>query len=115
MKRGWVALLLVLSTGAISPGQFARLETVGPHCLTLFAQDPPLPGQGNPGHHQPAPDENCVHNEKDPAHNCVCHRECKQKTDEDGNPADGAYVQEDPKCRVYCFKDHCHCPVENCE
>jgi hypothetical protein len=24
-------------------------------------------------------------------------------------------VQEDPKCRVYCFKDHCHCPVENCE
>jgi hypothetical protein len=24
-------------------------------------------------------------------------------------------VQEDPKCRVYCYKDHCHCPVENCE
>jgi hypothetical protein len=24
-------------------------------------------------------------------------------------------VQEDPKCRVYCFKDHCHCPVENCD
>jgi hypothetical protein len=24
-------------------------------------------------------------------------------------------VQEDAKCRVYCFKDHCHCPVENCD
>jgi hypothetical protein len=24
-------------------------------------------------------------------------------------------VQEDPKCRVYCFKDHCHCPVNNCD
>jgi hypothetical protein len=56
-----------------------------------------------------------VHNASDAAHNCACHRECKQNTDDDGNPAEGVFVQEDPKCRVYCFKDHCHCPVENCD
>src|SRR5689334_19143201 len=105
MKRAWVALLLALSTSAISPRHLERQQEVGAHCLTLFAQGRELPGQGNPGHHEPAPGENCVHDEKDPAHNCSCHRECKQNTDEDGNPSDGEYVKEDAKCRVYCFKD----------
>jgi hypothetical protein len=81
----------------------------------LYAQESELPAPGNPGHKEPAPGEHCVHDASDPAHNCTCHRECKQNTDEDGNLVEGAHVQEDAKCRVYCFKDHCHCPVENCD
>jgi hypothetical protein len=115
MKRARVVLFLVFGAGAIAPHHAARLEKIGPHCLTLFAQDQQLPGPGNPGHNPPAPGATCVHNEKDPAHNCLCHRECKQNTDDDGNPTAGGYVQEDPKCRVYCYKDHCHCPIENCD
>jgi hypothetical protein len=115
MKHTWLMLLLVLSTGTILPGGFDHLNTVGSHCTLLYAQNGELPAPGNPGHQRPAPGERCVHDASDPAHNCACHRECKQNTDDDGNPAEGAHVQEDPKCRVYCFKDHCHCPIENCD
>ena len=116
MRHMWMTLLLVVSTGAILPGGLVPLEKAGPHCNVLLrAQSQDLPAPGNPGHQQPAPGESCVHNASDPAHNCACHRECKQNTDDDGNPTEGAYVQEDPKCRVYCFKDHCHCPIENCD
>ena len=115
MRHTWMTLLLVLSVGAILPGRFVPLEKAGPHCNLLYAQSAELPAPGNPGHQQPAPGESCVHNTNDPAHNCTCHRECKQNTDDDGNPAEGVFVQEDPKCRVYCFKDHCHCPVDNCD
>ena len=119
MTRTMLMLLLVVSTGIILPGGMAPLEKAGPHCTLLYAQsqssESELPAPGNPGHQRPAPGESCVHNAKDPAHNCGCHRECKQNTDDDGNPTEGAFVQEDPKCRVYCFKDHCHCPVDNCD
>jgi hypothetical protein len=109
-----IALVLVLFiAGGVGPRSLSPLEKVGPHCL--LAQSTELPGAGNPGHHEPAPGANCVHDANDAAHNCACHRECKQNTDDDGNPSEGAYVQEDPKCRVYCFKDHCHCPVNNCD
>ena len=108
-----IALVLILfSGGGIGP-RYLGLEKVPAHCL--LAQSTELPDAGNPGHQEPAPGANCVHNAKDAAHNCACHRECKQNTDEEGNPVQGAYVQEDPKCRVYCYKDHCHCPVENCD
>jgi hypothetical protein len=115
MKRTWLMMLLVASTGVILPGGFAPLEKAGAHCALLYAQSGELPAPGNPGHQRPSPGESCVHNDGDPAHNCSCHRECKQNTDDDGNPTEGASVQEDPKCRVYCFKDHCHCPIENCD
>lgn len=82
--------------------------------LALGAQAP-MPPPGNPGHQQPAPGQACKHDAKDPAHNCNCHRECKQNSDEDGNPAPGEYVQEDySKCRASCYQDHCHCPVHGC-
>jgi len=115
ITRTWIALVLVVSTGAVRPGRPTPLEKIGAHCLLLSAQTAELPGPGNPGHNEPAEGEHCVHDSKDAAHNCSCHRECKQNTDDDGNPAKGAFVQEDPKCRVYCFKDHCHCPVDNCD
>lgn len=67
-----------------------------------------LPPPGNPEHKEPAPGQSCVHNTKDPAHNCACKRECVEG-------AEGTeYVQEDPQCRSYCFKTHCHCPVRGC-
>jgi hypothetical protein len=114
----WTSLLLLAGSGAVLPvaPQRPAVDTLtGAHCLLLYAQSEELPAPGNPGHERPAEGARCVHNEQDAAHNCSCHRECKQNTDEDGNPAQGAHVQEDPKCRVYCFKDHCHCPVDNCE
>jgi len=73
----------------------------------------PVPPPGNPGHQQPPPGAACVHNMKDPAHNCTCHRECKDTEGEDGKQE--TFVQEDPKCRVFCYKEHCHCPISNCE
>ncbi|HUK35050.1 MAG TPA: hypothetical protein VLV86_14120 [Vicinamibacterales bacterium] len=115
IKRTSIALALALSTSAVPSRPLAHLEKMGPHCLMLYAQESELPAPGNPGHKEPAPGEHCVHDASDAAHNCACHRECKQNTDEDGNLVDGAHVQEDAKCRVYCFKDHCHCPVENCD
>ncbi|HET9832697.1 MAG TPA: hypothetical protein VFP91_13330 [Vicinamibacterales bacterium] len=110
-----LAVALALSMGGVDRGHPASLGKIGPHCLILRAQNEELPAPGNPGHTEPGPGEHCVHAANDPAHNCSCHRECKQNTDDDGNPVPGGHVEEDPKCRVYCFKDHCHCPVSNCE
>jgi len=84
------------------------------HCL-LAMPAAQLPPEGNPDHVKPPEGEHCTHDSADPAHNCHCHRECKQNTDDEGNPAPGVNVQEDPKCRSWCFKDHCHCPVDNCD
>lgn len=115
MTRTWIALALVVSSGAVNSSRQPVLRSIPSHCLLARAQSSELPAPGNPGHQEPAAGEHCVHATNDPAHNCTCHRECKQNTDDDGNPVPGAFVQEDPKCRVYCFKDHCHCPVENCD
>jgi hypothetical protein len=41
--------------------------------------------------------------------------EKKGETGEIELVGDFGNVAQDPKCRVYCFKDHCHCPVENCD
>jgi len=113
MSRAVLALVLVSIIGVVGPGLRSPLSGVGSHCL--IAQSRELPAPGNPDHERPPDGERCVHNDRDPAHNCSCHRECKQNTDDDGNAVQGGHVQEDPKCRVYCFKDHCHCPVANCE
>lgn len=108
---GWAFSVAALALTIITPP--AKVKAPAQCALMMAVAQVPEPG--NPGHKQPPPGEHCDHVPNDPAHNCTCHRECKQNTDEEGNPAPGAYVQEDPKCRVYCFKDHCHCPVANCE
>ena len=40
-------------------------------------------------------------------HQCDCHRECG--TDDAGKKTP---APEDPKCTVWCHKDHCGCPVK---
>lgn len=81
--------------------------------LLLVAQQPPMPPPGNPGHQEPAPGQACLHDSRDPAHNCTCHRECQPSEDEDGHQTQT--VKEDAKCRSYCYHDHCHCPIANCD
>jgi hypothetical protein len=64
----------------------------------LFAQGDPHEGQ---------PDTCSNHSSADAAHQCECWRATDCPTpDENGNPVARA---EDPKCKVYCRKDHCHC------
>ncbi len=112
-------VMSVVMAAIVMMGGPNKLMPIGMHCAMMIpgviAQGTQLPPAGNPGHEEPIPGANCVHDDKDPAHNCACHRECKQNTDGEGNPASGGYVQEDPMCRVYCYKDHCHCPIHNCE
>ncbi len=86
-------------------------------CLmpTVGAQGIPSPPDGNPNHEEPGPGVYCVHDMSKPDHNCTCHRECKPNTDTDGNPTQGQTVQEDPKCRSWCFLKSCACPTTNCE
>ncbi len=59
--------------------------------------------QGNPDHREPPPGWFCS-----PAgtgdHKCSCQRM--------GDPHDSCEsVTESPACKVYCFKDHCRCPI----
>ncbi len=128
MRKTLVYVALVcsmMSLTMVRPGPNASLRdmyeamtsSTPSHCLvSLHAQGTTVPPEGNPGHEEPAPGANCKHDATDPEHNCACHRECKQNTDPNtGQPIQGATVQEDAKCRVYCYKDHCHCPIENCE
>ena len=110
-RHGWLMLLVLLLV--FMPGTLSR-PTMFQHCA-LWAQDFPLPPDGNPGHVEPAPGAQCKHDARDPSHNCLCHRECRQALDDEGNVTTGQYVVEDPKCRVYCFKDHCACPIANCD
>jgi hypothetical protein len=65
------------------------------------------------------PGEFCSHieNGNKPAHPCACHRECVDQhgEDEDGTQTTGTVVKEDAQCKQYCHKEHCHCPVHNCD
>lgn len=36
----------------------------------------------------------------DPAHVCTCDQQCEQNR------------AEDPTCRSWCYRDHCHCKVK---
>ncbi len=102
---------------------FGRHPELGPHCvraasLLLVAAPAPaqMPPPGNPGHVEPAPGQTCAREASTPAdHRCDCHRACKANVDEDGHAAPGAYVQEDPRCRVYCYAKSCRCPITGCE
>lgn len=117
--------VLVCALGVAASSGLPAPMRLGPHCvlaaaLILQAAQPAgvaqLPPAGNPGHVEPAPGQMCAREATTPAdHRCACHRVCQPNVDDEGNAAPGAYVQEDPKCRVYCYKSHCSCPVEGCE
>jgi hypothetical protein len=48
-------------------------------------------------------------------HKCDCHRECVRRPPDGGSQGEGGgstVVIEDPKCKVYCHKEHCACPIK---
>lgn len=101
MTRALVVLLLCLGA-TVSRSPFC----VG---AEMAQQQPPsMPPEGNPNHEKPAPDAFCSRSKKE-QHACKCHATCVR--DEQGNVTG---IQEDPKCRAWCFKDHCRCPAD-CE
>lgn len=108
-------LLGVLLTLIVLPAP-ASVAVIGVPNHCLLAAHAQVPEPGNPGHKEPPPGEACTHDATDPAHNCACHRECVPDLDEDGNPInERQHVQEDAKCRVFCFANHCHCPIRGCD
>ena len=76
----------------------------------LAQQDPNRPF---PNHEQPPEDWFCSRqnvNESVPAaHVCDCERMCRK--DSDG----AEFTAEDPLCKVFCHKEHCHCEVTPCD
>jgi hypothetical protein len=98
-----VLLVVVLSLGAtVSRSPFC----VGAELAQQ--QVPPMPPPGNPDHQAPEKRAFCSRS-KDAAHTCKCHAKCI--VDDKGNVTG---VEEDPKCRAWCFRDHCRCPAD-CE
>lgn len=83
----------------------------GTHAIggVLYSQElptPPMPPSGNPGHEEPAPGAACHHpvdQVSDPSHDCHCERKCEM--DDEGRTT----TVEDPKCRAFCYRSHCHC------
>lgn len=76
----------------------------------VFALQEPYPGHDS--HQAPPPGWFCQHQyyvdgkpQVEPSHVCMCDRKCMENAD--GEP----YTVEDPKCTVYCHKDHCDCPT----
>ena len=120
MKLFSIILAMVLTMLATSTAtrrdSIVKPTKMDPHCDMLRPKL--LAQEGNPGHHEPPPGWNCSREAKDD-HKCACHRECKDfpgGEDEDGNKfPPSTQVQEDANCKVYCFKNHCRCPVANCE
>lgn len=70
------------------------------------------PGQS--GHAKPPEGWQCSNHPNAPKdHKCECKKTCAKPTDEDGNAVEGPMVvTEDTKCKVWCHKDHCACPVK---
>lgn len=59
--------------------------------------------QGNPDHREPAPGWFCSPNGAGD-HQCSCKRM--------GDPTTSCeQVTEEAVCKVYCYKDHCRCPI----
>jgi hypothetical protein len=103
-----LAIVVLLSLGAtVSRSPFCA----GAEMAQMAQQRPPaMPPEGNPGHKEPDKGAFCSRSAKT-EHNCKCHAKCVV---EDENEPNVITRVEDPKCRAYCFKDHCHCPAE-CE
>ena len=76
-----------------------------------MAQQPPI--WGNPEHAEPPEGWHCQLDSPiapaEEGHACVCHehRECI-KDEVTGK----MIVVEHESCRVWCYKDHCRCPVK---
>lgn len=101
MTRVLVVLLLCLGATVSRSPFCAHAEAV------QQPPAPPMPPPGNPDHVEPPKGAYCDRS-KHAARNCKCHAKCVE--DEDGN----VVVVEDPQCRAWCFKSHCHCP-HDCE
>lgn len=98
-----VLVVLLLSLGAT--------VSRSPFCVgaEMAQQVPSMPPEGNPDHAEPAKGAYCSRS-KHEAHSCKCHAKCVP----DENDPNAIVRLEDPKCRAWCFKDHCRCPAE-CE
>lgn len=109
-----IVLTLLATSTAVKPRMLPATNRINPIGILMAQED------GNPGHHEPPPGWHCENRANTPAdHKCNCQRKCVDYPggeDEDGNKfPPSTQVQEDVKCKVYCFKEHCRCPVHNCE
>ena len=72
------------------------------------AQQKEEPYPGHDHHAEPPQGWFCMHQNYElsvpPAHACNCERSCDEQT---------LAVSEDEHCTVYCYSDHCHCPIGN--
>ena len=93
----WIRVLVVMVLTLLQVGQ----APIGP--VLVFAQDPEPP-PGTP--HNPRP---CNRPLEPVGHQCLCERKCQH--DENGKVIG---TIEDTKCRAYCRKDLCSCPVMDC-
>ena len=75
--------------------------------VSFVAQQAPEPYPGQGQHLPPPPGWFCSHIDPNPAKRCACKRMVHDE-DCEGIPT------EEATCKVYCHKQHCHCPVE-CE
>lgn len=89
--RGWAWVVLV--------GTALVVGLLGWLIVELSAQERPEPAEPPPGWF-------CSREAKDPAHHCDCHRQASGD--------DCQYPGHDQTCTVYCWEEHCHCPV-TCE
>lgn len=95
-------LVFVLVLGALLAQSPAF--TGSPLCLMAQHQQTAMAQQGNPEHKEPPPGWYCSRDAQDAAKACACHRI-------DASPDCEGIPHEDAACKVYCFKQHCHCPV----
>lgn len=101
-----LALVIALTVAC----SFTSVSSPTPFGRALFSLILQEPDEYPPGHVCVMPAQ--VKGPTD--HACTCHRRCENDTDGDGKVT-GTYVKEDPQCKQYCHKEHCSCPLENCD
>ncbi len=81
--------------------------------LSFLVQQEPEPYPGQRGHAMPPDGWFCSHDSKEPAHKCQCKRMARPAPGDPccDNVKDEDIIESD-QCKVYCHKDHCHCPVQ---
>lgn len=78
-------------------------------------QQPPEAYPGQREHAKPPDGFQCTIPQlaKDKAHACSCRRMVKNpEGDKCCETVERSEAPEDPKCTVYCHKDHCTCPIQ---
>ena len=106
--RRRLAAVVLLLVGIKDPSP--QLQE-GAHCvgaLQAIAAAQGRPFNPQPGTHEKPPKDWTCSRTGTGAHKCDCHRECA----DDGQG--GIQIAEDTQCKVFCYADHCHCPVKNC-